>query len=398
MLIVAEHFNEPHGSALSAIDLLRSLQRVQSKDILSEYPIPPGAYLHQTVSHSWLKLYRLRFLKGKLLQLALTFLKWAHQLRIRWWLMHGRFDIVIVNGFGSRMLWDKVKSSISKNVILVVVSRESPRHFDSGDRCSTLQEQTAFLSSFNAHIFVSKKLRNEWIEVANLSRRTSYYLPNCCEEKPLLDIRRNENRKCILRAHHDIQKDIPLLLNIGTIELRKGQQDLIPLARYLETRYQDFRIVCVGFDATKEGSNLRRNIEDSQIGRFFLFPGVCKSVAEWYSEADILVFTSRAEAMPRTILEAMASSLPIVSTNVDGIPELIEHKKDGYLYSPGDVQSLIDCVETMLTYPHIADKVSASARFKYVHSFCQERHRERLEHILKQIISVDTESTENDII
>ena len=94
----------------------------------------------------------------------------------------------------------------------------------------------------------------------------------------------------------------------------------------------------------------------------------------------------------------MASSLPIVSTNVDGIPELIEHKKDGYLYSPGDVQSLIDCVETMLTYPHIADKVSASARFKYVHSFCQERHRERLEHILKQIISVDTESTENDII
>jgi glycosyltransferase involved in cell wall biosynthesis len=94
--------------------------------------------------------------------------------------------------------------------------------------------------------------------------------------------------------------------------------------------------------------------------------------------------------MPRTILEAMASSLPIVSTNVDGIPELIEHKKDGYLYSPGDVQSLIDCVETLLTYPDIANKVSASARCKYVHNFSQKRHHERLDCILKEIISIDT--------
>lgn len=393
VLIVAEHFNEPHGSALSAIDILRSIQRVQSKDILSEYPIPPGAYLHQTKSHSWSKPYSLRFLKGKLLQLALTFLNRAHQLRIRWWLMHEKFDIVIVNGFGSRMLWEKVKNSIPDDVILTVVSRESPRHFDSGDRSSTLQEQTEFLSSFDAHIFVSEKLRSEWIKVARLSRKTSFYLPNCCEERPLLDIRRNEDRKCILRAHHNIQKDIPLLLNIGTLELRKGQQDLIPLARYLESRYQDFCIVCVGFDATKEGSSLRRSIEKSPIGRFFLFPGVSKSVVEWYREADILVFTSRAEAMPRTILEAMASSLPIVSTNVDGIPELIEHKKDGYLYSPGDVQSLIDCVETLLTYPDTANKVSASARCKYVHNFSQERHHERLDCILNEIISIDAKSS-----
>lgn len=390
VLIVAEQFNEPHGSALSAIDLLRSIQSVQSKDILSEYPIPPGAYLHQTASHSWSKPYRLRFLKGKLLELALTFLKRAHQLRIRWWLMHENFNIVIVNGFGSRILWEKVKSSIPNDLILAVISRESPRHFDSGDRCSTLQEQIEFLSSFNTHIFVSDKLRNEWIQVARLSPKTTYYLPNCCEEKPLLNIRRNENRKCILRARYNIQKDVPLLLNVGTLELRKGQQDLIPLARYLESRYQDFFIVCVGFDATKEGSNLRRGIEKSPIGRFFLFPGVSESVVEWYSEADILVFTSRAEAMPRTILEAMASSLPIVSTNVDGIPELIEHKKDGYLYSPGDVQSLIDCVEILLANPNIANKISASARRKYVHNFSQKRHHERLEDILFEIIGVDT--------
>jgi len=289
------------------------------------------------------------------------------------------------------MLWKKAKNAIPKGAVLAVVSRESPRHFDSGDRCLTLQEQTKFLSSFNAHIFVSKTLKNEWIQVAELSRETSYYLPNCCEEQPLLDIHRNIYANYILRPHHNIPKDVPLLLNIGTLELRKGQQDLIPLARQLESRYEDFRIVCVGFDATKEGSDLRRSIEDSPIGRFFLFPGVSKSVVEWYREADLLVFTSRAEAMPRTILEAMASSLPIVSTNVDGIPELIEDRKDGYLYSPGDIKSLIKCVEILLTHPNVANNLSATARRKYVLNFSQKRHRDRLTSILEDIMSTDAE-------
>ena len=52
------------------------------------------------------------------------------------------------------------------------------------------------------------------------------------------------------------------------------------------------------------------------------------------------MFPSRAEALPRAILEAMLTKVPIISTTVDGITELVQDNKSALLYSPGDIDSL----------------------------------------------------------
>ncbi len=76
-----------------------------------------------------------------------------------------------------------------------------------------------------------------------------------------------------------------------------------------------------------------------------------KIVIHWHSRpgimdllhaADVLAFPSRAEAMPRTILEAMVMKKPIVASDVDGIPELIEDGKTGLLFASGDSQGLLE--------------------------------------------------------
>ena len=385
ILFIAEHIKEPHGSALSAIDVLRSVPSSCKKFILTERPIAKGSYLHGAIRLTRTPL-ALRFRLFSIAQPAFKIFVWLYSLVFFLWFRYAKFDLVIVNGFGSSSLWEKVRLLIPSSTPSAVVSRESPRHFDSGDRIYSLADQIKFLRTFKYQIFVSSALKSEWIELADLNSELAYYLPNCCEEKKFLTICPESSGAALVRTRNDIPADIPIILNVGTIELRKGQQDLERLAKHLNKRGRDFRIACVGFDGTAQGTYFRQRIQDSALSGFFLFPGATDEIQYWYQGATLLAFTSRAEAMPRTVLEAMASALPIVSTNVDGIPELIEHNKNGLLYCPGDTYELIAGVECIIDNPDIASDLGANARQKYINHFSQAHHAKRMGDILATVI------------
>lgn len=383
LLFIAEHIRQPHGSALSAIDVLRSTPSAYQKYILTEHRIPCGKYLHNAKRKSLTP--SLSFRPHRLARIASRAFARLYSIVFLWWLNKAEFDVIVVNGFGSQLLWQRVCHHLPSSAISVVISRESPRHFDSPDRGHTLAEQINFLNSFHSQIFVSENLRREWIDLARLNKAHTYYLPNCCEENRFLSISLDRQKSGSVREAYQIPDTIPLIINVGTIELRKGQQDLEPLAVYLEGIGQDFRIACVGFDATEQGSRFRKRIQVSSLSRYFIFPGATDQVFRWYEEATLLAFTSRAEAMPRTVLEAMASALPIVSSNVDGIPELIDHLIDGYLYHPGDIPDLIRGVEGILADPVMARRMGAHAREKYKNHFSQALHAQRLNTILASV-------------
>lgn len=386
ILFIAEHIKEPHGSALSAIDALRSVPSSYQKYILTEHRIANGRYLSNAIRLSYTYTCP-NFKPHFIAKLASKLFALLYSKAFKLWLRYEKFDLVVVNGFGSHSLWGKTRQIINSSTPSCVISRESPRHFNSGDRNHSLIEQTAFMRTFDFHIFVSRALKAEWAEMLNLNKERLYYLPNCCEEEQLLSIDRNLSSVAKIRAKYDIHPDIPLILNVGTIELRKGQQDLVVLAQHLAQSGQDFRIACVGFDATEEGSLFRQRIVKSKLSKFFIFPGSTNQIQHWYQGATMLVFTSRAEAMPRTILEAMASALPIVSTNVDGIPELINHLDDGYLYTPGDTCQMIQGVVNMLENPSRASAFGSHARLKYISSFSKGHHAMRMLTILEAIFA-----------
>lgn len=386
ILFIAEHIKQAHGSALSAIDVLRSIPSSYQKYILTEHHIANGRYLHSAIrlscTHSGIN-FRPRFIAKAVSKLFSR----LYSVVFKLWLRYARFDLIIVNGFGSRSLWEKTRQIIDWPNPSCVISRESPRHFTCGDRNHSLIEQVEFLGTFDSHIFVSRTLKAEWAELANLNEERSYYLPNCCEEEQLLSIDRSIASVAQIRIKYAIPPAIPLILNVGTIELRKGQQDLEVLAEHLSKIGRDFRIACVGFVGTEEGSLIRKRIEQSTLSSLFLFPGQTDQIHHWYQAATVLAFTSRAEAMPRTILESMASALPIVSTNVDGIPELINHLDDGYLYTPGDTCQMIKAVESMLKNPRWAQDLGYRARQKYINNFSKEHHAMRMRDILAAIMS-----------
>lgn len=81
-----------------------------------------------------------------------------------------------------------------------------------------------------------------------------------------------------------------------------------------------------------------------------------------YNSFDILVMCSDTEGLPMSILEAMGYSVPVISTNVGAISEVISHEKNGWLYEAKDVEKLKEILESIVTSPQKIYKFRNSAK------------------------------------
>ena len=97
-------------------------------------------------------------------------------------------------------------------------------------------------------------------------------------------------------------------------------------------------------------------------------------MAQYYRAADLYVHPAKAEVLPLAIIEAMACGLPVVATNVGGIPEVLVDGETGYLVEPGDVDDLVGRIGEVLGNPEQASRhMAASAVRRATESFDLER-------------------------
>jgi glycosyltransferase involved in cell wall biosynthesis len=88
---------------------------------------------------------------------------------------------------------------------------------------------------------------------------------------------------------------------------------------------------------------------------------------------DVFALTSVAEGISNTILEAMASGLPVVATRVGGNPELVEHGVTGQMISAGDVPALTEALRSYLSDAELRRTHGANARARAEQHFSLER-------------------------
>jgi glycosyltransferase involved in cell wall biosynthesis len=92
------------------------------------------------------------------------------------------------------------------------------------------------------------------------------------------------------------------------------------------------------------------------------FLGQCHDVPAVLAGADLFVLPSRSEALPNAVIEAMAAGLPVVASNVGGIPELITNQVSGILVAPGDPRALARAVIDVMEQPGCALQMGREAR------------------------------------
>lgn len=154
------------------------------------------------------------------------------------------------------------------------------------------------------------------------------------------------------------------VLFVGATGRLKGERDLLAAVAAIRHKKPDLKVSLLGYGA----ENLRAIGEELKIGEFIEFAGVV-SLEErigFFKKADIFVLPTYAEAMPMSVIEAMAAGLPVISTRVGGIPELITDGVDGLLVAPGDVPALAQKIYFLVNDPEkraeLGEKAGQKAR------------------------------------
>lgn len=107
------------------------------------------------------------------------------------------------------------------------------------------------------------------------------------------------------------------------------------------------------------------------------FLGVRSDVPAILSGLDVFALSSLSEASSITLLEAMASGVPVVATDVGGNPEIIRHGVEGLLVGRGDVTALGDAIIRVLSEPVVAGAMGAAGRARARATFCLDETVER---------------------
>ena len=103
-----------------------------------------------------------------------------------------------------------------------------------------------------------------------------------------------------------------------------------------------------------------------------------------YDAADLFCIPSFAEGIPIVLMEAMASGIPCVTTQIAGIPELIRTGLDGLLVAPSDLDGLTDALATLMDDEALRDRLSKSGRQRVLEHYDLRRNVQQLAAIFSE--------------
>lgn len=169
------------------------------------------------------------------------------------------------------------------------------------------------------------------------------------------------------------EKSIVEIIYVASIEKRKAQITLIEAFNNVIKIYQNVKLKFIGpFDRDEQYYQLLINrVNELKFNDVIQFLGKLphSEVLDLYQSADIVVFPSTAEMMPRAVIEAMWLGKPVIASSVDGILDLIEDKKTGLLCEPGDVYGFSEAINYLIENPIEAKKIGIAGK-GYVHENC----------------------------
>lgn len=184
----------------------------------------------------------------------------------------------------------------------------------------------------------------------------------------ITDIAPRSNIKVVPNATHlpelcvkQNSDDLVHLTFLGLIGERKGLFDLLRVVRRLIDN--DLKIkLSVGGNG--ESDRLQTTIKSLELNDSVNFLGWIseKQRDKLLRETDIFVLPSYGEGMPMSILEAMSYSVPVVSTTVGGIPELVRDGETGFLVESGDLDALYRKLKCLIQDKELREKFGEKAR------------------------------------
>ncbi|MFA5925321.1 MAG: glycosyltransferase [Parcubacteria group bacterium] len=219
-------------------------------------------------------------------------------------------------------------------------------------------------------VVFSSKATREVYEDLNISG--NFTIINTVGDWKEIDNYLKNNSKEKVRERYGFKESDVLISQIGTICPRKGQFELTEAAVSIlkKSNNPNIKFLLIGGGRGYElEKTIRKLISANGLRDRIIIVNETEQIFDYYLMSDIFICNSYIEAFPLSILEAMAFSLPIISTDVYGISEQIEDGKDGLLIMAGDKKELEKKILYLLENKKKAKELGKNARKKIDYEF-----------------------------
>jgi glycosyltransferase involved in cell wall biosynthesis len=151
---------------------------------------------------------------------------------------------------------------------------------------------------------------------------------------------------------------VPVLVSVGRF---KAPKDFLTLVRaFSELPPGGFSVRLIG--SGPEQSTVAAAIRELGLTEAVELLGDRDDVPELLAEADIFVLSTLSEGLPMTVLEAMAAGVPVVASDVGGVPEVVVHEETGLLVPAGDSRALGSALARLIAQPELRRRFGAAGR------------------------------------
>ena len=203
----------------------------------------------------------------------------------------------------------------------------------------------------------------EPLDKLNINREKIFLVPPRCDSKLFSKQNVNKDKPEVLKENQYN------LLFVGNLLIAKGVDILLEAFALIEKENSSIGMIFVGDGEEKE--RLITRSKELGINEKVIFLGRVEydTIPTLMYYADILILPSIEEGVGRVLLEAMSMHLPIIASNVGGIPLIIDDKKDGLLFEVGEIDSLKEKVLFLLNDPTSSKDMAKVAHQKFLENY-----------------------------
>ncbi len=226
----------------------------------------------------------------------------------------------------------------NKKIVVTIRGNESICYFENSLRKKMLMDT---LRSVDHIIAVSTDMKNKVVDEYGVEDRNVTVIPNGIDTQKFYAAEKTKAQgKCYLKPGKKY------ILSLCRLSKEKGLEYLLKAFSLLDVN--DAELIMVGDGPLR--THLVGLAQQLNIANKVRFIGEVphEDVCTWYNVADVYCLPSLWEGCPNVVIESIACGVPVVSTNVGGIPDLISSDDYGFIVSPGDVAQLSEALRGAL--------------------------------------------------
>lgn len=264
--------------------------------------------------------------------------------------------------------------------ISVIIAHVHSTYYEYGRRNLLIER---FLSCFTDRIICISQAVEKFVTVNEKIRKEKTRLIYNAVTPPdkLLD----DHLRRKMRASLGLDAETTVIAVVASLTANKGHGILLTAFKEIFLSQPSARLLIVGDGPLRE--QIEASTRQLMIDQAVVFTGIRKDVFDLLQLSDIFVLpTQIREGLGVALIEAMAVGLPVIGTNIGGIPEVIEEGENGFLVSPGSSKQLAEAIRMLVDDQALRLGMGNRGRQMYEEKFTMSKMKELVETMYDELL------------